>query len=739
MTRPPVSEVSEVSEVSGVGGVRTDARWAGLAVLTVLVGLGLLLVGDHHYYWYGDTPAAYYGWWYHLGDLVRHGHWATLDPHAWRSGNIAAEGQWGLWSPLTIGIGLLATVVPDMLVLTVAVKLALVAAAVVGIYLLVRSYDAPPAAAYVAAVLAPMGGMTQYLDLPSWAAGEMIWALFPWAWWGLRRTMLRGANPLPALAAGYLLVSVGYVFGTIMLVVAIAACLVDCYLTRDRAAALRVLGAGILLGLVALTVYLPGVLTSSVSDRSSAFTPFGGKFSTDPLALIAGVLPTSSVPNVSSHLLPYAYLAWLLPTALWIDWGRARRAWRPLGGLIVVTVVTLAIVDGPSQLGPLRWPLRLAPFLVTGLVVLVAVAGSRFGLARPSPRRLALSMGWVVLAALLAVVRASSEWRAHLCATALVAGAIVLLWWLLRTGRRSWLAPVAGVVTLAAFGVQHAFFPTPPSPQRNAPTELSTYQALYPDAVGDLLQVGATDVLDRTDPGAARQLPIGSGWYLTGLPAQNTYTAVSQRVYKYRYCVYYQGDTCPQLLDTLFTTEPTTGTKRVDLLGVSSLLLIRQDFPARRLRHPPAGWQVAEHTPYAVLWTRRTPVPRAGHVAWTSPGTMVSSVQADATSTTFRVDRVPAGGGMVVLSLLDWPGYSTSAGSLGDPVDGYLVTVHLPASAQGESVEVAFDPPGWTAEVAAWVLALLGGALWSLAAALSPTGRAGWRRWRRPGRRTSAG
>jgi hypothetical protein len=685
----------------------------GAAALTVLFALLALLLWNRHYFWYGDTPAAYYGWWYHLGDLVRHGEWPTIDPHAWRAGEIAAEGQWGLWSPLSIGIGLLATLVPDLLVLTVAVKLALVAAAVVGVYLLVRSYDAPPAPAYVAAVLAPMGGMTQYLDLPSWAAAEMIWALFPWAWWGLRRTMLRGANPLPALVAGYLLVTVGYVFGTIMLVVALVACLVDCCLVRDRAAAMRVLGAGILLGLVALTVYLPGVLTSSVSDRSSAFTAFGGKFTTDPLALVAGVLPTAAVPGTTSHLLPYSYLAWLLPIVFWIDWARARQGWRPLGGLLVFTAVTVLIVDGPSQVGPLRWPLRLAPFLVTGLVVLLVVSASRFGLIRPSPRRLGLSLAWVALAGLLAVVRAASQWGAHLCAVALVAAGIVLLWWLLQAGRRSWLAPVAGAVTLAAFGVQHAFFPTPPSPQRNAPTELATYQALYPDAVGDLLQVGGSDLLDRSDPAAAQQLPIGSAWYLTGLRSQNTYTAVSQRVYKYRYCVYYQGDTCPQLLDMLFTTEPTTGMKRVDLLGISSLLLIRQNFSADRLLHPPAGWQVAERTPYAVLWTRRTPIPGAGHVIWTSPGTSVSAVRASTTSTSLHLDQVPAGGGTIVFSLLDWPGYSTSVGTLAHSVDGYLLTVRVPASAQGRTVDVAFHPPGWTAELGAWVLALVGGAAWS--------------------------
>jgi hypothetical protein len=367
----------------------------------------------------------------------------------------------------------------------------------------------------------------------------------------------------------------------------------------------------------------------------------------------------------------------------------------------------------------LRYPLRLQPFLLLAMAVVLVVAWTRFGLARPSPLRLALSLTWVVGAAAWCVSRESTKWAAQLCSVLLVGAALVALWWLIRAGRTAWLAPIAGVVTVAAMGVQHAFFPTPSSPQRHAPGDLAAYHDLYPDAVGDLLQVGATDDLVRSDPEAARQLPIGSAWYLTGLRSQNTYTAISHAKYKARYCIYYQGNTCRDLLSTLFSVEPTTGRERVDLLGVSSLLLIRESYPAATLADPPDGWRVAERTPYAVLWTRRTPVAGAGGVAWTSPGTSVSAVSSSATRTSFRVDRVPADGGTVVLSLLDWPGYATSTGSLDDPVDGYLVTVDVPASAQGETVDVTFHPPGWATEVAALLLALFGGAVWSVWSAVA--------------------
>ena len=281
-------------------------------------------------------------------------------------------------------------------------------------------------------------------------------------------------------------------------------------------------------------------------------------------------------------------------------------------------------------------------------------------------------------------------------------------------GRLAWVAPAAGVLTLAVFGLQHVFYPTRQTPQRNSPTDVAAYQAVLAGAVGDVFQVGESDDVVKRSPLAAHQLLIGSMWYLNDHPIQNTYTAVSYRAYKRRYCIYYQGNTCPGLLDTLFSTEPTTGKPRVDLLGVSSLLLIRRSFPPIRLNHPPAGWQIADRARFSVLWTRRTPVPGRGWRGLDLAGHLGVGGRGGDNGTSFHVDAVPRDGGTVVLSLLDWPGYATDVGSLADPVDRYLVTVHLPASAQGQTVHVDYRPPGWIAELATWVLALVVGAGWSV-------------------------
>ena len=699
------------------GGARTVSVWALAVAPTVLAPMLLLLVLNPRYLFYGDTQSAYVGWEYYLGEQLRAGNWPLVDPHAWQAGNLVAEGQAGLFSPMVMAIGLLATVSGNMLLFATVMKLALLCVGATGVFALARSYQVAAPFAYVAAVAAPLGGMSQYLDMPSWVAALMIWALLPWVWWALRRTMLAGANPFPALLLGYLLVTVGYVYGTIMLILVLGACLVDCLVARDRAAAVRVLGVGAVCGLVAVTVYLPGVLTASVTRRADPPVDVTDKFTTDPLALVTSILPTAAVPGVTEHVLPYAYVVWFLPVLLWLDPDRLRRGWRPAAGLCVMTLLTLLVVVGPSQVGPLRWPLRLQPFLVQALVVVCAVGLGRYAVHRPSQWRLLVSLAWVLLAVLVAVLRRLGGWEEVAVSAAVVAAGLAVLWLVLRRRTPSgWALPVVAVAfTLTLTVIQHGYFPDPPSPDRNLPAQAADYRRPLGEARGDVMVVGHAGRLLVADPSASRDFLSGSAWYLNPHPVRNSYTTFGFQLFYDRFHIRSAGSTHPDVLKTLFTREPTTGARRVDLLAVSTLLMVRADFPDGWLDSPPSGWRVADSTAHAVTWVRRQPVPGAGRPVWTSEGTSVSLVSVDHRGARFTVDEVPARGGRVVLSALAWPGYRTDTGSLGAPLDGYLVNVRLPADSSGSTVSVRFSPPGWPVEVASWWLAVAAGLVWSVA------------------------
>ncbi len=706
----------------------TTAIWAVLTLLTVLALAAVPLTQNSRYYFYGDTQVGSFGQWYHFGELLRAGHWPLIDLTTWRAGNFVAEGQWGLFSPLVMVIALASTVAPNAVVLASAVKILTLLTAALGTFLLARTYRLHPAAAYVAGLAVTGGGVTQYLDSPSWMTGLLVWALLPWAWWGIRRTMLDRRNPFPALLAGYLVVTVGYVYGTLLLAVVVAVSLVDCVLARDRTAFLKVLGIGVCGGLVAVTIYLPGILTASVTTRDTWEILNDGQLTIDVRALLVSVLPTGVVNNILGEAspLPVGYIAWFVPLLAWVDPRRLRGRVRPLVGVIVMTTVTTLFALGPSDVGPLRWPVRVMPFVVLGVVLIVVALVSQ-GLRRPSPGRVLLSLAWVGVAFYLSVTRALEDVRAAQAGAALVGLGIVLVWLvLLVLGSRRAHGTLAGrslatVLALVIGGwsvgltyAQHRFYPNPPSKNRNMPTDVADYALPLRQAQGDVMMLGHQIDTVIADPSAARELLIGSSWLVNPHPVQSTYTTIGFTAYNQRYCINFIGETCWRALRELTSVEATTGEQRVDLLSVNTLLVVRSSLPNASAADPPEGWRVAESTDLAVTWVRTVPVPTAGGVVATSDGTAVEQLSSDARTVRFRVTSTGALGGRVTFSRLAWPGYTATGASLAPPVDGYLLAVRVPAGSDGQVVTVHFDPPGWRAEVAAWWVSVGLGVLWSL-------------------------
>ena len=197
-----------------------------LAGVTPLFGLG-------RFYFRGDTQIAYLGWWYHLGERVRQGDLPLMEPLAWEAGNYVAEGQWGVFSPLTILIGVLATFVPDVVVFVTVLKIGFIVLGGTGTYLVVRGYAAREPFALVAGLVVGLSSWSVFIDWPSWVNGQMGVALLPWAWWFTRRAMA-GRNPVGALVLCYLVVSVGYVYCAMYIAVILLGCLVDAVLSRSR-------------------------------------------------------------------------------------------------------------------------------------------------------------------------------------------------------------------------------------------------------------------------------------------------------------------------------------------------------------------------------------------------------------------------------------------------------------------------------------------------------------------------
>lgn len=711
------------------------AAWIAALVASVLVAGLLPMLRTPRFYFYGDTQAGAYGQWFHLGQQLLTGRWPVLDLQAWRAGNFIAEGQWGLFSPLTMSVALLSTQVANAVLFVTAVKLALLVTAALGTYLVVRSYAAPPWAGYVAGLAVTLGGATRYLESPSWVTGQMIWALLPLFWWALRRMIVLRANPAPALAFGYLIVTVGYVYGCLYIAVVVIGCLVDAWLTRGRSAALRVLGVGLCCAVLSVTVYLPGLLTAPVTTRAGFEISSDGDLNGSLLGVMTGVLP---YPTAG------VYVAWFIPMLAWLDLRRVGRLRRSLAGGVVIVALAAAWVLGPNQIGPIRWPGRVMPLLVLTSVVIICVLISRARLRPVSVGRLAASLVWACAAGWLVVSRRLDSSGAILICLLTVLIGLAVAWLLLRpdvwrapptekahrTSRRlatrtSVLGLFIGTWSIAVVAVQYSYFPQPPSVDRNMPANQSGYATQASAARGDVMVVGNAEKAVIADPAATQDFLIASSWFLSPQTVQSAYSTIGFRAYNSRYCIRYNGTTlCPETLARLLSRERRTKMRRVDLLSISTLQIFRPDFPDKRLLNPPSGWRVRHQSRYAVTWVRNQPLPTAGGVTWSSPGLKVSTISADTRRLILRVDEVPSDGGTLVLSRLAWPGYRTTGASLDAPTDDYLLTIKVPASARNGTVTVEYDPPGWFVEQLALVVALgaaIGWSLWCLV----------WSRWLR--------
>jgi hypothetical protein len=671
-----------------------------LTVLLTVAGLTpLFWLG--RFYFRGDTQIAYLGWWYHLGETVREGHLPLMEPLAWEAGNYVAEGQWGLFSPLTILIGLVATTVTDLVVFVTVLKIGLIVLGGTGTFLVARSYGAREPFAVVAGLVVGLSSQSVFIDWPSWVNGQIGAALLPWAWWSVRRAMA-GRSPAVALVLCYLVVSVGYVFCAIYLAVILLACLVDAALSRSRRELLTVLALCTFSGLVTVAVYLPGLLTSPVTGRDSWEVLWSGRLTIGLPDLFVSMLPTPR-----RH-----YLLWLLPVVLWLDLGRLRRSWRDLVGAGVATVVLALWVLGPSAIGPLRWPARALPALMVPLVVLLAVVASRCLMTRVPRSRLVLSLVWVCAAGVVVVLRDPRLLEQAAAGAVLVAVALLLTAWSLgHRGARTTTGLVL-VSTVAFLAAQFAVNPRPVAADRHMPADPRQYDGRITSAVGDVMVLGNAGTQVVRNPAIADELLIGASWYLDPENVQNGYTTISFRSFRERFCRTFNGGTCAKALGAVLSEEPTTGRPWVDLLSVSTLVLFRPSFPEADLLRPPEGWSLSAETDHTIVWTRDERRPTAGGVVAASPQSAVTEELVTDREVRLRVTAVGSDGGTVTLSRLAWPGYSVDGAELAAPLDAMLVRVAIPAGSAGSTITVRWDPPGWRLELLALSTAVLAGSSW---------------------------
>jgi hypothetical protein len=225
-----------------------DTAYAAVAMIVTIIAALIPLLTNPRFYFYDDTQSGAFGIWFEIGEKLRSGEWPLFSDMGWGAGNYTAEGQWGLWNPIIMLIGVGASVTNSPVMFATILKISFLCLLSVGTFLLSREYKANRTWALIAGVAVPLTGFTVYMDAASWVTGLMVFALLPLTWYGLKR-IIDGRNPLTGLIFGYLLITIGYVHGTIMLVLAFLGLLLEVWKGRSLAGLIRLLAAGSFWGL----------------------------------------------------------------------------------------------------------------------------------------------------------------------------------------------------------------------------------------------------------------------------------------------------------------------------------------------------------------------------------------------------------------------------------------------------------------------------------------------------------
>lgn len=698
--------------------LRQRLTWPVVTCAATAVSALLPLAASTSFYSRGDTAAQFVPTWYHLGQLVSHGHWPpVMDPGGWAGGNYAAEALHGVYNPINVLIWLFTYVMPDTLVAVTVVKVVTMVLLALGVHLLAREYGARPWAASVVGVAVPMTGYTLFWDAGSWASGLIAFAYFPWVWLTLRKTARGSLSPAWAFVVGALAILNGNPYGTLGVVFAGLAVLLEAALARDWKGVTRAGLTGLAIAAFLPMVYLPLLGTVQLAYRvSGPAIGNNGKLTgswTDLFMLGSpGYMPDIRA-IVGKMAVPSAYFAWffvpLLPWVLWPPKEIRATWWRGRAGLVLVTVCYLLLVIGPSKIWFFRWPVRVIEYGYLGLAVLFAVLLSR-GLRRDNAgSRLTVSVALTMLTVTLTTGQ-TLHYPLGMLAQGLLLGVLsVAVAVLLGThllapriarGRTSADAVLAAVMiggTLLVTGAMtQAFGENQSSRVWHFPSNVSAIRHDFSGLHGTVLQLADVRRLETVPHDARlreswRHLLAGSMFDVAGVDAVNHYSGMGYQSFVKHLCMAYDGMAKPcgyvKVQQPVAPGQP----RLLDLMKIQTLVV----GSGSAARGPvPAGFHLVSRNTDAVVLERTAPLAYPGsRLAWTSAGLTATNAQdRGLTGQSVHV----SGAGTAVFAQLAWPGTTASLDGHAlrvEPDRAGLLTVRVPPGSNG-TLTLGFAPPG---------------------------------------------
>lgn len=681
----------------------------------------------HRFYFLDDTQRGAIGQWYEVGKLVMQGQLPIFNVAAQGSGNYLAEGQWSTFSPLVWLISIIVYYSSNFLVFATAFKIVLLNILGVGSFLLARSMAVQKPYAIIYGIVTPFVGFTMFAGASSWVTDLMVSAFFPWFWWALRRFLNKNTGPVLAFVVGYSIITVGYVFGTIMLITVMLGAFIAAIVMKNWHQLRRIVLLGISLAATTIAVYLPGIAISSVTMRNTEGI-FNDNFLSPNLSDIlfsfspVGYSEMNSWWTVSGvTYMPFMYMSWLVALLIFVDFKQIKNFIQNHKVLLIQwvtpTILTFMLLFGPANVGPLRFPVRMMAYFGQLVLLLVILLVARLGL-KFSKGRMQLFIGLMVLGTYLEIANTPVRTQSILVINLVISIFVAIITYIgsghhkvqLKKMTIQLKQPMFVVVVLAIIATGFSVLVQQRTSGRHhdeIQQQHITY--IYPDyqmpgTKANILKMAEKFKGNTVILGFDSHVVMGNDWYVTNNDSMNVYTPVGFK----KFSDDFRGGDPTRISSEnyakLFNKDKQTQLPLADLLSVDTVAVGNEgDRKVYRnlIKHKnvPAGWQVTSHDQYYVVIQREKINNNVGGVVWSN----IPQVTEIKNSNYEVTIKVPAhrDEAKVVFSRTAWPGYHVIGGQakLAKPLRGYLTQIKIPASQDEQTITLQFEPPLFKASV----------------------------------------
>ena len=676
-----------------------DVVGAGSVGLLVAVLAQVPALVNPSFYFWDDSAAQFLPMWHRLGERLLAGEWPLgLDPDLWMGGNLAAEALFGIWNPVNLLDCLLVVWIGDLAVAATVIKTQFLVVLGVGVYVLCREYGATRAVASVLGTALPVSGFVLYFQAASWAGGLLGFAWIPWVWWALRRFGERRSIALVPWSLCFLCASAGDPYGVLAMCFVFAGLLIES-VVRKTGAVRRLVAIGIAVALVLPLIFLPLVLTGSVSWRSGLEL-----FNVGQLVPGIGDLLNASMPTFLPQILsfgsfrmtvPATYLAWfVVPLLPWLNWRTVARDWRTCTAPVVIAGCYFLLCLGPSNAWLFRWPLRHVAVLHLAVAVLFAVALSHGLCSNRVRQRVFWTAGLLLGCAYLSFAAWPSQSPKHLVSFGVICGltGFVLI-------ARSSLARaiVLQFGTAVLLVLQLWWFPANRDVATyNFPADVRELRERFGQGRGTVVQIAQFERIAGPDIAAQRpwhHLLFGNMPAVADVRSLSAYTGIGFKALHERLCLSYNGSICAAGYPRLWSMDE-TGVVLADQLKADSVVVQRKLIDAPIAPH---GWSFFERNSEVVALRRNAPASWPAGRLSAARGVGVLDDDGKGATEVVRVHRDQGRGGRLLFARLAWPGYEATVDGQATRVratSAGLLEVDVPPGRVDGSVKVTWAPPG---------------------------------------------